>query len=94
METELITPTERLVFNRVVYQEKKLSKEQQVLLNIPIPKANLSSRVQNICWNAEIDTIANLIGYSRKDFCTLRNCGEKTCDEVELFLKSKGLFWK
>ncbi|HKC69799.1 MAG TPA: DNA-directed RNA polymerase subunit alpha C-terminal domain-containing protein, partial [Bacteroidia bacterium] len=59
-----------------------------------IEKTNLSVRVKNICWNAEINRVSDLVGYSRSRFGKLRNAGKKAGNEVELFLKNSRLSWE
>ena len=75
-------------------QPVKLSKREKKLLSLSINKIDFSSRIQSICWNGGIDTIADLVKYSSKDFSKLRNAGKKSGCEVEFFLKSNGLSWE
>ena len=81
------------VFEDVVTRHSTLSPELKELLTTPIEKTNLSVRVKNICWNAEINKVSDLVSYSRGRFGKLRNAGKKNSDEAELFLKSRGLSW-
>jgi DNA-directed RNA polymerase alpha subunit len=60
----------------------------------PIDRTSLSSRVKNVCWNANISTVSDLIDHSRNSFGRLRNSGKKCGDEVEAFLGKIGLSWK
>jgi len=82
------------VFKNSVNQYHKLSPELKELLTTPIEKINLSVRVKNICWNANINKVSDLAGYSRSRFGKLRNAGKKAGDEAELFLRSRGLSWE
>jgi len=95
MEQVLIkTKKKPAVFEDSVSQHNKLSSELKELLTTPIEKINLSIRVKNICWNAEIDKVSDLVSYSRGRFGKLRNAGKKASDEAEFFLKSRGLSWE
>ncbi|MHB8259780.1 MAG: DNA-directed RNA polymerase subunit alpha C-terminal domain-containing protein [Bacteroidia bacterium] len=71
-----------------------LSPELKELIDTPIDKIGFSARVLNVCLRVNIDTIADLVSYSRYDFSALRDMGEKSFNEVETYLKSKGLTWK
>lgn len=71
-----------------------LSPELKELIDTPIDKIGFSARVLNICLRVNIDTIADLVSYSRHNFRALRDMGEKSFNEVETYLKSKGLTWK
>ncbi|HEX7413192.1 MAG TPA: DNA-directed RNA polymerase subunit alpha C-terminal domain-containing protein [Bacteroidia bacterium] len=71
-----------------------LSPELKELIDTPIDKIGFSARVLNICLRVNIDTIADLVSYSRHDFSALRDMGEKSFNEVETYLKNKGLTWK
>ena len=70
-----------------------LSPEQQEALALTLEQAGFSSRIKNSFEGANIVTIADVVTFSRKDILKFRNTGQKSVDEVEAFLKSKGLKW-
>ena len=100
METELVATRKMIeTFGNSAYPQDRISLEVNSLelkktLSTSVDNFEFSQRVLNICLMADIDTIADLVRYSRKDFSDLRNSGKKSVDEVEHFLKSKGLSWK
>ena len=95
MEEELTETKEKLkTLQDSIDKVYKRSLELKELLATPIDKKWFSVRVLNIFSQAGINTILDLIKYSRADFLKYRNSGKKCADEVEAFLKSKGLFWK
>jgi DNA-directed RNA polymerase alpha subunit len=75
-------------------KQSKLSQELKELLDTRIDELGFPKRVMNVCLMADIYTISDLIRYTRKEFGKLRNSGKKSGDDVEAFLKSKGLNWK
>jgi len=94
IEYELAEANEKLQNITSKQNTLSLAPELKVLLDTPIDKAGLSARVVNICSRAGIGTLFDLIKYSRADFLKHRDSGKKSADEVEDFLKNKGLFWK
>jgi DNA-directed RNA polymerase alpha subunit len=95
IEVELAETKEKLeTLQNSIDKQNKLSTELKKLLATAIDKKDFSARVFNVFSKGDIVTIFDLIQYSRADFLKHRNSGEKCADEVEAFLKSKGLFWK
>jgi DNA-directed RNA polymerase alpha subunit len=95
MEAELIETKEKLeALQNSIDKQHKLSSELKELLTTPIDRKDFSVRVFNVFSKASIVIIFDLIQYSRADFLKYRNSGKKCADEVEAFLKSKGLSWK
>ena len=71
----------------------KLTPEQQEVLALTLEQAGFSARVRNSLEGPGIETIADVVTFSRKDVLKFRNTGRKSVDEVEAFLKKKGLSW-
>jgi DNA-directed RNA polymerase alpha subunit len=95
MEKELHEVKSNLAVLKInLKQQNELSQEMKELLATPIHKTGLSARVKNLCYNAKIDTVTDLIRYSRRDFTGLRGSGQNCGNEVELFLENNGLSWK
>lgn len=84
----------------IEFLEDKTNKENGIppklkkKLDIPIGKAGFSARVQQICSSGGIHSVSDLVGFSRREFLQLRNCGKISADEVEIYLEKNGLFWK
>lgn len=72
----------------------KLTPEQQEVLALTLEQAGFSARIRNSFEGPGIETIADLVTFSRKDILKFRNTGQKSVDEVETFLKSNGLTWE
>jgi DNA-directed RNA polymerase alpha subunit len=89
--TETIEPSANLQ-DRISQEIHSL--ELKKTLSTSVDNFDFSQRVLNICLMADIDTIADLVRYSKKDFGALRNSGKKSVDEVEAFLESNKLSWK
>ncbi|HAN46981.1 MAG TPA: DNA-directed RNA polymerase subunit alpha, partial [Cyanobacteria bacterium UBA8156] len=49
---------------------------------IPIEELHLSVRAYNCLKRAQINTIADLLGYSQEDLLEIKNFGQKSADEV------------
>ncbi len=87
------------VTKKVVAVERKAERKQRIpvrirkLLPLSIQETSLSVRVKNICAHERVLMIGHLVTFTRQDFLKLRNCGKGSADEVEVFLKSKGLSW-
>ena len=67
--------------------------ELQKTLSINLEDVALPKRVFNILYAYEIRTIEDLVRISKNDFRKFRNAGKHSADELEAFLKSKGLTW-
>lgn len=84
----------------IEFLENKINKENSVppslkkKLAISIGKTGFSARVQQICSSAGIHSVSDLVGFSRREFLQLRNCGKLSADEAEAYLDKNGLTWK
>lgn len=84
----------------IEFLESKINKENNIppklkkKLDLPIGKTGFSSRVQQICSSGGIHSISDLVGFSRREFLQLRNCGKISADEVEKYLDENNLSWK
>jgi len=76
-----------------IKKRQELSPGLQELLATPLDTIKFSARVLNICAMNEMETLADIVRYSRKDFFNKRNIGLTSINEVEAFLTSQGLFW-
>jgi DNA-directed RNA polymerase alpha subunit len=72
----------------------ELPPETQAILNTPIDQVGFSARIVNVFEREDIRTVKDIVQYRRKDFAGLRNTGKESLDEIEVFLKSKGLGWE
>lgn len=55
--------------------------------------ANLTTRTVNVLVANGIETIGDLVGWSRKDIIRQRNCGKKSYRELTNLLERLGLSW-
>ena len=93
-EELLITQKHLEILENKINKEISISPKLKNALSIPIDKAGFSARVKQICSMADIRFISDLVGFSKREFLGLRNCGKRSIDEVEAFLNSNGLSWK
>lgn len=80
------------------YEEKEkqvvvLPVETQKLLSMNLEDVALPKRVFNILYAYDFRTVEDLVRISKNDFRKFRNAGKQSADELEAFLKSKGLTW-
>lgn len=86
--------------NKLQHYEKKenqffsLPFETKEILFKDIEEFNLSAQVVNICKHNDIETLADLVKLSKRDFSKLRNAGKGAITEINEFLTTKGLRWK
>lgn len=73
--------------------EKDIPEALLEILSIKIVDAELSSRVKNICDRSGIYTFREVVRYSKNDFLKLRDCGNLTVMELEVYFKKLGLSW-
>ena len=68
-------------------------KEEEDLLTKDIRRCDLSIRAKNVLHAIGINTIGELVQVRKSQLRSIRNCGEKTIDELDSFIRSKGLKW-
>ena len=94
VKKELVETKNRLAeFETAIKKQNELSPKLKESQNQLIENIGFSARVRNICHKKDIKTLFDLVGYTKKDFSSIRDCGKKCSDEVEVFLLSKGLSW-
>jgi hypothetical protein len=84
---------EKQYANEKLSRRAKLTPEQQETLGLTLEQAGFSARIRNSFNNEGIVTIADVVGFSRHSIRRFRNTGTKSVNEIEAFLKSKGLDW-
>ncbi len=95
LEKELVTTKRKLeALEETINRKNKLSPEVKELLPIKIDTLGFSSRLLNICLNANINKVSDLVCHSRRGFLNSRNCGKLSIDEVDTFFKKNGLEWE
>ncbi len=82
LESEIASTTES-------YDEEALQMRQ--LLRTRLVDMDLSVRALNCLKSAEVDTLGELISYSKNDLMKFRNFGKKSLTELEELVSSKGL---
>ena len=68
-------------------------KEEEDLLTKDIRRCDLSIRAKNVLHAIGINTIGELVQVRKSQLRGIRNCGEKTIDELDNFIRSNGLKW-
>lgn len=68
-------------------------KEEEDLLTKDIRRCDLSIRAKNVLHAIGINTIGELVQVRKSQLRSIRNCGEKTIDELDNFIRSNGLKW-
>ena len=95
MEKELTSTKKKLeTLEESINRKNKLSPEVKELLALKIDTLGFSSRLVNVCFKAHINIVADLVCLSRREFLSNRDCGELSINEVDTFLKKKGLEWE
>ena len=68
-------------------------KEEEDLLTKDVRRCDLSIRAKNVLHAIGINTIGELVQVRKSQLRGIRNCGEKTIDELDNFIRSHGLKW-
>ena len=68
-------------------------KEEEDLLTKDIRRCDISIRAKNVLHAIGINTIGELVQVRKSQLRGVRNCGEKTLDELDNFIRSHGLKW-
>lgn len=81
-----------------IMQEGKKEEEQSEdvppsLFSIRLVNCNLPVRVLNVTKAADIDTIGDLVQYSKLDMIKFRNFGKKSLMQLDEFIHEMGLEW-
>lgn len=81
-----------------IMQEGKKEEEQPEdvppsLFSIRLVNCNLPVRVLNVTKAADIDTIGDLVQYSKLDMIKFRNFGKKSLMQLDEFIHEMGLEW-
>ena len=71
------------------FNESSLHTRQ--LLKVRLADMDLSVRALNCLKAAEVETLAELVSYSKNDLLKFRNFGKKSMVELEEFVRAKGL---
>jgi hypothetical protein len=94
MEKELKTLRKQLSLLETEADKKnKISPELKALLALPVNSLDFSPRVTKVFTDHDINTVADIVKRSRRDFIMLRNFGGKSMRELEDFVNSKKLHW-
>ena len=56
-----------------------------------IKDCNLTNRTKNVCHSAGIETLKQLCEFSKYDLVKFPNCGRCSVDEIEGYLRERGL---
>ncbi len=86
---ERITLETEAVKASIQYDEETLHTRQ--LLKTKLVDMDLSVRALNCLKAAEVDTLGELVSYSKSDLMKFRNFGKKSLTELEELVNSKGL---
>lgn len=73
--------------------KKRLKPEIRTLLSTPLLNLAISPRIKNACAAFGVYTLNDLVKVKKHEFLVKRNLGEKSADEIEVFLKQYGLSW-
>lgn len=79
---------------RKLVKQKAVNPKLKKILDLPIQKTGLSTRVQNLCLFEKIYHVSDLIKLSAHDMLKLRNAGKKSISEIESFLEKNKLWWE
>lgn len=82
LESEVVSPTES-------YDEESLHMRQ--LLKTKLVDMDLSVRALNCLKAAEVDTLGDLVSFSKHDLMKFRNFGKKSLTELDELVDSKNL---
>jgi hypothetical protein len=74
--------------NRI--KANSVSRDSIEFLNTRLIDLDLSVRVINCFKEADVDTIADVLNYSRNELLSFRNFGKKSLEEVKALLKNYG----
>ncbi len=86
---ERITLETEAVKASIQYDEETLHTRQ--LLKSKLAEMDLSVRALNCLKAAEVETLGELVSYSKSDLMKFRNFGKKSLTELEELVHSKGL---
>src|SRR5690606_19049114 len=86
---ERITLETETVKDSIQYDEETLHTRQ--LLKSKLADMDLSVRALNCLKAAEVETLGELVSYSKSDLMKFRNFGKKSLTELEELVHSKGL---
>ncbi len=86
---ERITLESEVVASTETYDEEALQMRQ--LLRTKLVDMDLSVRALNCLKSAEVETLGELVSYSKSDLMKFRNFGKKSLTELEELVSSKGL---
>ncbi len=84
LETEDKSPVEEL---------DESDQHTRQLLKTRLIDMDLSVRALNCLKAADVDTLGDLVSYSKNDLLKFRNFGKKSLAELEELVKSKNLLW-
>ena len=83
---------------QLIMQEGEKEEEQSVdippsVFSIRLVNCNLPVRVLNVTKAADIDTIGDLVQYSKSEMVKFRNFGKKSLMQLDEFIHEMGLEW-
>ncbi|MBA2612138.1 MAG: hypothetical protein H0U95_09210 [Bacteroidetes bacterium] len=78
---------------KVLNARASIPAELKPKFDVSVYDAGFTKRVLSVCEHEDIRTIGELVTMRRSAFVKFRNCGEKSADEVEVYLKNIGLIW-
>ena len=98
MENNSLKEEIKNVKMQFIMQEGKKEEEQPEdvppsLFSIRLVNCNLPVRVLNVTKAADIDTIGDLVQYSKLDMIKFRNFGKKSLMQLDDFIHEMGLEW-
>lgn len=67
---------------------------QEELLSMPVRYLELSVRGEGVLRRAGLRTVGDVVGLTRETYSSLRQCGEKTVNEMEAVLAELGLSFR
>jgi DNA-directed RNA polymerase alpha subunit len=65
--------------------------DKDLVLLTRVSDLDVSSRLLSIFRHTEIETLGDIVGYSKRDFIYFRNFGKKSLLELETLLEKYGL---
>jgi DNA-directed RNA polymerase subunit alpha len=86
---ERIKPEEKVVVETESFDEEILHMRQ--LLKTKLTDLDLSVRALNCLKAAEVETLADLVTYTKQDLMKFRNFGKKSLTELDELVENKGL---
>lgn len=99
MENKSLKEEIKNVKMQFIMQEGEKEEEEQPedvppsLFSIRLVNCNLPVRVLNVTKAADIDTIGDLVQYSKLDMIKFRNFGKKSLMQLDDFIHEMGLEW-